>query len=278
MQKKLPISPIIHAIFFFSFILLFQCQLADLRSSDWIGKEPDAESQTKGREILTKPLEPGLSPSKWSRVEGLDLYLIDTWNSSLVRFFTPIPERAQAMKVRLSWKTGNISAQFTDGKQRGKIIGLEAGEPYIIEPELGKVTLKDNEIKTYLESLHLYLTLPFLSTEWKRVAYIGDVGIGEKRYHEIFATNGPWEPNSEYDQYKIYMEQQFGYIEFVSFTYRDVFDSYVGVLNYQEYTNLNGRMYPMKITVQDRLLDDSYVHTLQVGTVKFLLSEPEFEE
>jgi hypothetical protein len=67
-----------------------------------------------------------------------------------------------------------------------------------------------------------------------------------------------------------------GRIEFIVFTYREVFESYKGILHYEDYTLLNGRLFPMRISVKSEFSDESYIHQLQIGTLKSIPS-PSFQ-
>jgi hypothetical protein len=259
----------ISRLLYFVFIpLLFSCQISDLRNDQLQGEIIPQEIQTKGRSLLVDTIDPALSPSKWHLDGGLELFLIDYWKSPLVRFFTPIPEPVQAMKVTIYFQNKNMEITFTDGKNRGKILGIENGESYSIEKDLGKVFNKDNEVKLYLESLRLYILLPILASQMEKLAYLGDVGIGEKSYSEVFGTNGSWAPEKESDQYRFLVQNDSGRIEYIVFTYREVFESYKGILHYEDYTMLNGKLFPMRIAVMSNLSDETFIHQLQIGTVK----------
>ncbi|MCC5813415.1 MAG: hypothetical protein JJT78_01545 [Leptospira sp.] len=267
--------------FFISSIFIifsFGCSFADLRN-ETLKQEPIPEDLTdKASSILVSPIDPGLDPLKWRDVRGMELFLIDYWNSGFVRMFTPVPERVQAMKVKLSFFSNTASIRFTDGKGRGKVIGIDNGEPYIIDPKLGKVMNSDNEIRIYVESLRLYILLPFIVNAFNNIAYMDEMEYSGSRYDEIFATNGDWKPSEDFDQYRLYVRKDTGAIEFIRFTYRDVFNSYKGLLHYEEYTNLSGKLFPMKIAIKDDFSDSSFVHQLQIGNVKFLTTEPDFDD
>lgn len=261
-----------------SLIFIFQCSLADLRNGNF-EEEPIPEHLTqKATELLLSPIDPGLDPLKWNEVRGLELFLVDYWDSGFVRMFTPVPERVQAMKLKVSVHSNSAIIRFTDGKGRGRIIGVENGDPFVIDPKLGKVMNSDNEIKTYVESLRLYILLPFIVHGFKNIAHMGEMGVGDAQYDEIFATDGDWTPSPDYDQYRLYVRKGSGAIEFIRFTYRDVFNSYKGLLHYEEYTNLQGKLFPMKIAIKDDFSDAGFVHQLQIGNVKFLKSEPDLDE
>ncbi|WCL49334.1 LBF_0142 family lipoprotein [Leptospira sp. GIMC2001] len=265
-------------LFLFITFLQISCAIADLRTDLLINGDVPADIQKKARDLLSDPIDPSLSPLKWSKVEALEFYMVDYWNSSLVRFFTPVPEPVQAMKVRLSLNNTNMDITFTDGSQRGKIYGLENGEPFVIEDASGKVFIKDSEVKVYLESLRLYLLLPTMLHKYESLAYLGEIGLGDHFYHEIFATNGSFEISENHDQYISYTRKDTGAIEFIQFTYRDVFDSYRGVIHYENYTLVDGKSIPMKIAITNSLLDEDFVHQFQIGSIQFLYKEPDYSE
>lgn len=259
-------------------ITLISCSLADLRTGVLQEESVSSEYQKQARDILTEPLDPLLHPDLWKNAKAMEVHMIDYWESSLVRSFTPIPEKVQAMKVRFLLDENTIHIQLLDGKKRDYEFGLEKGKVFQTLPETGKVFREDSSIRIYAESLKLYLILPFQLHNYSNVAYIGDMGLGEREYKEIFATQGDWKPSSDYDQYRVYIRKDNGQIEFIKFTYRDVLDSYIGVLHYEEYTKLQDKLFPMKIAVKEDFGGDGFVHQLQIGKVRFFSSVPKWEE
>lgn len=259
-------------------LILIHCGIADLRT-DLLRNNPIPEDiQEKARDLLNNPPEPSLSPSLWKDNPGLEVFLVDYWNSRLIRFFTPIPERVQAMRVKLSTTKNTIHIKLTDGRQRGRIFGVEEGEPYTYDSKNGRVFNKDSDIQIYSESLRIYLLLPFQVHSYSKLAYLGDVEIGNQEYYEIFATNGDWEASDAYDQYRLYVQKETGKIDYIMFTYRDVFSFYKGILHYEDYTLYKGRLFPTKIAIQDDFMSEKYTHQLQIGNVKFLPKEPTWED
>ncbi len=266
----------------FTFLLLLAfvsgCGLADLRNDILKSQEIPEEIQSRAREILKNPIHPDLDPSLWNETRSIQVFLVDYWNSGFVRFFTPVPEKVQAMKVNLSFHRNIVHIQFTDGKQRGRIFGVEEGEPYTYNSRDGRIFTKDSDIQNYAESLRLYILFPFQVHSYKNVAYLGEMNIGNQEYHEIFATNGNWEVSDEFDQYKVYIKKDSGEIEFVQFTYRDVFSFYKGILHYEDYTLYNGRLIPMKIGIKSDFMDEKYIHQLQIGSIKYFTEDLNWED
>lgn len=269
---------ILNVLVWFTLILFLNCGIADLRNDILKTQPVPQEIQDIARSLLKNPPNEMLSPELWRGTQGLDLFLIDYWDSTFVRFFTPVPEKVQAMRARISLVRNTIHIRFTDGRKKGKTFGVEDGEAYVYDPKTGRVFTKDSDIQTYSESLRLYLILPLVVHSFPKLAHLGSVGIGDKEYHEIFATKGDWEVSEMYDQYRIYVHKDSGRIDYVQFTYRDVFSFYKGILRYEEYTPYQGRLYPIQISIQDDFHSEKFIHQLQIGTIRFLSQEPVWED
>ena len=85
-----------------------------------------------------------------------------------------------------------------------------------------------------------WFQFPFRVDEAPIIAYAGEATVGEQTYDLLYIT---WEsegPNAKYDQYVLYLDKQSKYIEWLSFTVREKFQSVPFVAHFTDVRNVDG--------------------------------------
>ncbi|MDX1961466.1 MAG: hypothetical protein SFU98_23055 [Leptospiraceae bacterium] len=237
------------------------CLLSDVRT-DSLKKEKIDSS--KAKEYISKNLNSIHKTNSWQEISELEFILVDEWASSFIRGLTILPENKQKLKVRLQTKSGEITIEFLDGKEKGKIFGIEKNLSY-----LGNKKENFPKAKIYLESLSLYLRLTFLLENFKLYGLASEeYTIENKKFTQIFATNGLENPESKFDQY-LFLINSLGKIENIIFTYREVFDFYKGNLKLENYDKLKDIEYPKLITINDSPKDTNFTHRLIIEKIEW---------
>lgn len=251
------------SILLFLFILV-SCGTADLRPPQLSYDKVDPELKKKGLAVVTNPPIKELTPGDWKDYKQVQFILKDVWHSNFVRFFTPIKESEIRMRVHLDFELDAMQVEFLGGEKKGLIYGLEKKTTYQIAADTGKVYNDDTEVRIYLESLRLYLTLPWRLKEFPIIQYAGSKEKQNQNYEVVYFTRVQMNANPDTDQYVGYFENKSGALEWVEFTYRELFSFYQGVLKYGFYETWNGKQYPRRITILDKFEDPDFVHELRI--------------
>lgn len=254
-----------------SFLFLFfsQCSLADLRPPILANAGSNPELKRKAHQILENPVYPELTPDEWKNYKSVQFILTDIWKSKFVRFFTPIKEDEQRLRVYLDFERDAMEVEFLSGPKKGFIIGLSKKEPYQIASDTGKVYTGDDEVRVYLESLRLYITLPWNLKKFPIALYAGSSRILGSEYETIYFTSVQVEASPDVDQYVAYLDKKTGALEWIEFTYRELFSFYRGILKFGYYEPWNDKQYPRRITILDKFGDSDFVHEIRIERMEF---------
>ncbi|TGM55638.1 hypothetical protein EHQ91_12080 [Leptospira biflexa] len=251
-----------------SLFFLFSCGTADLRPPHLSYDKIDPELKKKGITVVTNPPIKELSPGDWKEYKQVQFILKDVWHNHFVRFFTPIKEQEIRMRVYLDFQADAMQVELLGGEKKGFIYGLEKKVTYQISPETGKAYSDDTEVRIYLESLRSYLTLPWRLKNYPIIQYAGQKQKLEQNYEVVYFTSVQMNATPDTDQYVGYFEQKSGALEWLEFTYRELFSFYQGVLKFGFYEPWNGKQYPRRITILDRFEDPDFVHELRIETIQ----------
>ncbi len=255
------------AISLFS-LFSFSCKLADIRPLQLATASDNKELETKARKVINNPTNAKFAPGDWKKTKQIQFTIKDVWKSRFVRFFTPIKEPEQRMKVQLNFEKQTMEIEFLNGPNAGQILGLSKREPYQIAPDTGKVFTGDDEVRLYLESLRFYITLVWNIQTYSILQYAGETSKFNKTFETIYATTGQPAATPETDQVLAYYEKTTGALEWAEFTYREVFHFYKGVLKFGTYEDWNGKLFPRKISILDTFEDTDFVHEIVIERIE----------
>ncbi len=249
-------------------LLLFSCKLADLRPQilNSAGDNPDLKK--KALFLINNPAEQRLTPEDWKNYKQIQFTVKDVWHSKFVKFFTPIKENEQRLKVQIDFEKDTIEAELLNGPEKGLVYGLAKKEPYQIAHDTGKVFTGDDEVRIYLESLRLYLLMVWKIREYEILLYSGEMQKVGKTYDSAYATTGVLEANPDSDQYLAYYDKESGALEWVEFTYRELFSWYKGVLKFGYYEDWNGKLFPKRISILASFEDQDFVHEIRIERIE----------
>ncbi|XDD46642.1 hypothetical protein AB3N60_00695 [Leptospira sp. WS39.C2] len=248
--------------------LLISCGTADLRPPHLSFDRMDPELKKKGLTVVTNPTIKELTPGDWKDYKQVQFIIKDVWHNNFVRFFTPIKDQELRMRVYLDFEADAMQVEFLGGEKKGLIYGLEKKTTYQIAADTGKVYNDDTEVRIYLESLRLYLTLPWRLKEFPIIQYSGQKQKLDQNYEVVYFTSVQMNATADTNQYVGYFETKSGALEWMEFTYRDLFSFYQGVLKYGFYESWNNKQYPRRITILDRFEDPDFVHELRIEKIE----------
>ncbi len=248
--------------------LSFSCKLADLRPTVLSNTGINPELKKKALAIISNPSDNNLKPGDWKNYKQIQFTLKDIWHSKTVRFFTPIKESEQRMKVFLDFEKDSMEIEMLNGVNKGLHLGIVKKDAYQISPDTGKVFTGDDEVRVYLESLRLYLMLVWKAKDFEIIQYSGQINLLGKEYESVYMTSIQVEANPDTDQYVAYFEKDSGALEWMEFTYRELFSWYRGVLKFGFYEEWDGKYFPRRITILDKFNAEDFVHEIRIERIE----------
>jgi hypothetical protein len=263
-------------------LIHLSCKLADLRPPVLSNSGINPDLQKKALTLILNPTEAVMKPGDWKNYKQIQFTLKDIWHSKTVRFFTPIKETEQRMKVFLDLEKNSMEIEMLNGVNKGLYLGIVKKDAYQISPDTGKVFTGDDEVRIYLESLRLYLMLVWKPKDFEIIQYSGETKILDKEYNTVYLTSVQVDATPDTDQYLAYYEKQSGALEWIEFTYRELFSWYRGVLKFGFYEEWDGKFYPRRITILDKFNAEDFVHEIRIERIEIpkkpLTEEQEIRE
>ena len=186
----------------------------------------------------------------------------DRWSSTLMRWFTPLKSNKENFVANqdvlgtfkhLELTNGTVLTYRSQAQQWTSSTGLQ-------------VSAKE---RIYAESLILYLQLPTFSMKVFNPQKLSPQTIAGKHYERLFfmLQNGSVD-DVQLDHFVAYWNPQSKHIDYVVFTYRDLFASYKGVLQLAAYEKHEGISYPRKLRIQNGFLDTKDVHQIEIQRIE----------
>jgi hypothetical protein len=240
-------------------VIYFVIPTADLRN-DAIKRSGITEQvAAKGKQLLlTAAQAHGIEKAK--SYTTAEFTFADEWTGLMGKFMNPWPENNKSIRMQTLLGTFTCRVEFLEGKGAGEIWGIQAWAAYKQENKNTEAVFEeDGTIQFFLPTQHFFSELPFRVLQTEIIAYMDNRSLEGKDYHLVFATWGTAEPNTDYDQYVIWINKETSLIEKMSYTAREMFSFMEATIHFSDFKNIQGVMVPFKhTTTMDRPEDVNY--------------------
>jgi len=247
-------------------LLLSGCSLADLRPDSLRAPGALSGREEKAVRILEASLEARGGFQRFRDTAAWTLTGADTWNSRLIRWFTPVTERRQEFEAVFRSDPDEVRFRFLNGRRRGETVGLDAGGTYE-EEAAGRRYDERSSLRLYLGPMRDYFRWPFTLRESPVLAHVGRKALNGRTYEVIFASGSP-HPSEAADQYRIYIDPEVGRVEIIEFTLRALSPAYQGALHYRSFRRVDGLELAFFIGVSDSAEEDAFVHFFELTEIQ----------
>ncbi|MDY8138539.1 DUF6503 family protein [Aquimarina sp. 2201CG5-10] len=231
-------------------ITLSGCKMADLRTSAVTNSTPNREPKAIAliNKVIANQNLDVLSNSKTYSYKA-----IHNWKG-IMALFNPFPKDNKLMEMK--FRPNSFDAQFRYIKGRDSIKrGVQSFKYYTIDYD-GNLQFKNKPSMTFtLPAVQYLFELPLRLKDAPILKYAGSTTFEDNLYDLVFATWESTEPNSEYDQYLLYISRKTGHLAFASYTVRDTYlpspNNIYGSIRYENITeNIDGIRYPSTLIIQ----------------------------
>ncbi len=231
-------------------LVLGGCATADLRPDPPVFAD-DAEAA--GRAWLAKAaLAQGAQTLNGH--ETASLWLKDVWTGWLYKAAAmPWPENGQPLRLdtRLGSDDGRMT--FIGGPKAGQGWGIQQWATYHADAE-GKLTFDavddpDSEIQFWIPTTLYFPFIAWRIQEASVVKLMTPQVIDDRTYQRVFASWGKAEPQSNVDQYVVYIDSETHLIRWANYTVRDIADFATGLMQYSDYRDVGGLKLPFSMRV-----------------------------
>ena len=230
-------------------IFLSGCSPADIRPESIKDGTTDADAR-KGRALLMRAMASHGGRAAWKAHRTAQVTLTDDWPNFLVQaLFLPWPENKEPITVQYLLGTNDSRSEFLTGSRKGEIWGVQNWATYTQKPGEEVVFKKDKTIKFYLPTYQYFFELPFHLPYAGIVIDAGEDELAGQAYDVVFVSWNTDAPQSDIDQYLVYINKATGLIDYLRYTVRDQFSFAVGNMQFADYRNVQGIQVPFRQTV-----------------------------
>ena len=243
------------------------CSTADLTSEERLGGLKQIDSDLTADHLRPGILETIDPFNLYQEGSSMDVVATDAWNSTIIRWLTPLDQNEQHFRANLKLFHKGIEFTFLDGDQKGKTIGFD-GESYHYEGGR-KIYEKSAAVSLYLGPLQNYMEWHRTLMNKKKLTLLGEKDVNSRSYWVVYATEGNASELDQHDQFLIYINKNSNTIDYIEFTMRKLMKSYVGVVHYQQYRRVKGMLMPFWIGVADDLTSPGFDHVFTITSIRF---------
>jgi len=249
------------------FLILTGCSTANLISEDrreeWTPLQSEKSIQQLQQEVL-RQMDPF---NRYQRGKIMRVTASDTWNSTLIRWMTPLDRDKQKFQARLSLYHQGIEYTFLNGEKKEQTIGFDGQSYEYVKTEKRYTESRGSSL--YLGPLQSYLEWSQTLMRHPTQKLLGMREINNIPYWIVYTIEGSVEKLDQYDQYLIYINAQNNRIDYVEFTMRDLMKSYKGVVHYKNYKTVEGILMPFWIGIANGIFQPDFDHYFAVESIEF---------
>lgn len=248
-------------------LLITGCSTTNLLSQEHLaGLKPlDVETTTDQlRQDILAQIDP---LNQYREAESMELVATDTWNSTVIRWLTPLDNNSQRFRAHLKLYHNGIDFTFLNGDQKGTTIGFD-GQSYLYEGNR-KTYEKSAAISLYLGPLQSYLEWHQTLIHNPTLKLLGKQELNNHSYWVAYAEYGDTSELEKHDQFLIYINTDTKRVDYIEFTLRKLMNSYRGVIHYKNFKRVRGILIPFWIGIANDLIHPDFDHSFALESIRF---------
>lgn len=249
-------------------LLVGGCSTADLRSASLKESGYTDADMERGRRILQLATWRQDKALNWDRYDEWQVVAYDIWEDGLIRRLTPLTEWNQRLSFDFRIREDYARMEFLNGRNAGEVVGIDQGQPYKLVDDQ-KVKVESSKIRLYLDPVRDYFVWPQALVNSDYIVYDEEMEIDGEFFHKIFVTNESWAPTEKNDQFIVWITKDNLRIKYIEFTLRDMVKSYRGVVEYDDYREVQNMKLPHLISLKSDVREDDYSHKFVVEEMQF---------
>ena len=241
------------------FGLFFYFKLSDLRPEGY--QYP--HNIPKAKQLL-KAMGKAHQIEKWNDIETYNVIFEDEFYGFLGKKTHAFQEQKITFSLNYIPNTFDGQLKILSGKDKGKTWGMQSWKTYYLD-KTGNAKLKENKnTKFYIPTYQYFIEFASRIQEATVIDYLGTKMINGIKSEGIIASWNTVAPQSDLDQYVIWIDSESKRIVKIAYTVRDKYRFVIGEAYYKDYKDFNGVILPRTITVASNLLREGYLHQMSI--------------
>ncbi len=248
--------------------------LADLRPEMMQASSPDSAAIERGRTLLQRMYDAHGGLERWEQFNFVHAKASDEWFNSLFwALASPYEENPEHVFVAsYTQQFPHARLEFPGGDNAGHTWVVKGNRLTTKEPSAPSEAeaLRAAALKaTFIRNFLLWPNVPFQLATADHAIYVGEGKWDGKNFDRVLISWGSLEPNTETDQWELWINKDTQLLERVRFTIRMFDESAVAGYNLKEFKTIQGLTIA---TVYEGLADpddEDPLHTYTFSDIEF---------
>lgn len=245
--------------------------LVDLRTKSLKNNEINQNKAIVNEWI--KKLQKSHHYNEWKKIDYYSLKVNDKFFGLIGKATNPFPNNPITFDAIFDAHSFNSKIQLEHIKNK-EIWGLFNSKSYKQVNNESISNKRDKKIEFWLPTYQYFFELPHKIQEADILLNSGKAKFNDQSYQLIYATWKNAEPNKEFDQYILWINENTNLIDMVQFTIREKGKFLKGAAIYTKYETVNGLVLPAEIEIKQKITNKKLIHNIQYHQFKKLDTIP----
>lgn len=238
-------------------------------------------NEEKGKQILNAVWkQQGYDKLDQSTVYSFEA--TDHWKGMLGKVGQIWPDMSLDLEAKYLTGTFDGQIKYLDGKEKGKVIGLQDWNYYEIAD--GKTVFLDKDDRKNRRKVFGIAAFQYFTEMVSRlrvapiISYAGEKKFRGQTYDLVFCTWGDVKPHKEHDQYLVWINKSTNTMDIVQYTLRENYlkmpgaQMMGGAIEFSNLKSVDGVMIPFTqymYAIKPRKKTKKYLHKLELSSFSF---------
>lgn len=220
----------------------------------------------KGRQLLA---EMGVAHKihLWDSASTYNVIFEDEFYGFLGSQAHPFSEDKVQFSMNYVPKSGDGQLEIITGEEKGKFWGIQSWRTYHKDDNENFIEEKNDDINFWLPTYQYFIEFPSRIQEATAVDYMGSKTINGVACEGIIASWGTVEPQSNIDQYVVWIDAKSKMIVKIEYTIRDAYNFIAGAAYFEDYQNFCGMPLARSFPVESNLLREGFLHKMSIKKI-----------
>lgn len=259
------VSKIIKSVLFTALIIIsivftyLYFSTSDLRAEKYM-----EDNQVEKARRLLNEMGKAHQIENWDSITSYQVDFKEEFFGQFGKMTSPFADAVTFLTMDYNTKSADAKMEFTSGKDKGTVWGIENGKTYIKSP-FGQAEFIDSKnVKFWIPTYQYFVEFPWRIQEATAVSYLGSDELKGVKAEKILASWGSIAPQKDIDQYVIWIHAESKRILKIEYTIREMHSFLTGAAYFENYKEFEGVLIATEFPVESNLVSDGFLHKMSV--------------
>ncbi|MEM7657139.1 MAG: hypothetical protein AAF399_13480 [Bacteroidota bacterium] len=245
-------------------VMISSCKLADLSTA-----QAHEDQSSRGKAILEGAMR-AHGADKWDQIASYEGEMEDEFYGVMGNVANPHKANPVSVKLTLEPRTYGGMLHFQDQEAKDKAWGLEDGAGYSLNWAGERSNKRAKDALFWIPTYQYFVEFPARILEADVFRYTGTEDIKGRTCDRVFVSWNQVDPQKEFDQYLVWVDQESHLIQKVEYTVREAGGFLTGFIMLEEMKDFDGILLPTRMPVGSSLLKEGkWLHEMRIKGLVF---------